>query len=183
MAVFHFNCKKTVQAVAFLLSQPGTDGDAYLKVIKLLYLADRESLLETGRPITGDKTVAMPHGTALSHATDLIRGQDFREEWSEFLATGRDKKLRIVKDPGQGLLCRYELDKLSGVARRYRRKTRWDMKDITHRLPEYRKNHPGQSSKEIPISDILEAGGKSDMLPSIKRAARSDLAFARAFGA
>ena len=37
----------------------------YLKLIKLLYLADRQALLELGRPISCDLFVSMPHGPSV----------------------------------------------------------------------------------------------------------------------
>ena len=38
---------------------------AYIKLIKLMYLADRRCLIETGFPITGDRMVSMPKGPEL----------------------------------------------------------------------------------------------------------------------
>ncbi len=182
--MFHFDLKKSIQAVSVLLRQPGVDRDRYLKIIKLLYIAERESLLETGRPITGDRAVAMPHGTALSHAVDLIRGEVTCSEWSSTFKTypGPDYKIEQLRDPGTEFLCRYEEDKLTEVAARYKNDDRWKLEDITHALPEYIKNNPGNSSKEIPIEDILEAEGKKDKLEAIEKAAQADLAFARIFG-
>ena len=181
--MFHFNIIKSAQATALLLKQPGKDGDNYYKLIKLLYLAERESLQETGRSITGDRTVAMPHGPALSHICDLIRGEDTRSSWAAYFktATESDFTLKLVADPGDGLLCRYEIEKLQEVARRYRDKGRWAMKRLTHELPEYKQNDPGGSSKEIPVSDILGAAGKQRHAAAVGRAAQADLAFARVF--
>ena len=39
----------------------------YIKLIKLLYLADRAALIETGSPITGDRYVSMKFGPVLSN--------------------------------------------------------------------------------------------------------------------
>ena len=58
---FHFNLDKTMQAIAALLHFHGTKEMSYLRLLKILYIADRESLKETGRPITGDHVVAMEH--------------------------------------------------------------------------------------------------------------------------
>ncbi len=44
------------------------------KMVKLLYLADREHLRRFGRPITFDKYVAMPFGPVASSAFDLLKG-------------------------------------------------------------------------------------------------------------
>lgn len=182
--MFHFNVKKAAQATALLMKQSGKDSNNYLKLIKLLYIAERESLQETGRSITGDRTVAMPHGPALSHICDLIRGEDTRPEWAKYFKTKVRPvfALEQVADPGDEMLCKYEIDKLTEVAQRHRDDDRWVMKKITHALPEYKKNNPGEHSKDIPVSDILAAAGKQERTNAVVRAANADLAFAQIFG-
>ena len=67
---FVFNDRKTAQAAAWLLDRQ--EGRMpYLKLIKLLYLADRQSLIESGYPITGDRLVSMDRGPVLSRVLDL----------------------------------------------------------------------------------------------------------------
>ena len=43
------------------------------QLVKLLYLADRQSLIETGTPITGDRFVFLIDGSALKRVLGLIR--------------------------------------------------------------------------------------------------------------
>ena len=71
---FQFGTRKIVEAAAVLLrsSQHGRMGR--LRLLKLLYIADRESLRETGRPIVGTKLVAMDLGPVHSEVYDLIKG-------------------------------------------------------------------------------------------------------------
>jgi len=52
----------------------------YLKLMKLLYLADRESMRRNGRPISGDRYVSMDHGPVLSQTLNLINGARKFEE-------------------------------------------------------------------------------------------------------
>lgn len=179
--MFRFDCMKALQATGILLQEPGKDRDNYLKVIKLLYIAEKESLLETGRPIIGDRPFALPHGPILSHVYDVIKGEDPRPEWSRFITTD-DLSLRLLADPGVERLCRYEIDKLKEVAHRYREMDRWQMRDATHHLPEWIRNNPGQSSRVIPLRDIFEAAGKSEMLEAVQRRAAADRHFSAAFG-
>jgi hypothetical protein len=47
---------------------------SYLKLIKLLYIVDREALLRWGRPVTTDRHVSMPKGPVVSQIYDLIVG-------------------------------------------------------------------------------------------------------------
>ena len=66
----------------------------------------------------------------------------------------------MVNDPGTSLLSKFIVQKLDEVALRYEQCDEWEMVEITHRLPEWQRNDPGESSKEIPLAHILEAVGK-----------------------
>ena len=166
--MFRFNFDKAMQALGVLLKQPGKDQSSYLKLIKLLYIAEKESLQETGRPITGDKTCAMEHGPVLSHMLDLMRGQDWRPGWDDHFETSADFQLKLRRDIGEDLLCTYEIQKLKDISDRHKEYDRWAMRDETHKFPEWQKNNPGDSSREIPLRDILEQVGKGGALQDIQ---------------
>lgn len=178
--MFRFNFEKAMQALALMMRQQGKDQHNYLKLLKLLYISEKESLLETGRPITGDKLYAMKHGPVLSHICDLMRGEDIRPGWAEhFRTTGYT--IDAIQDPGTDLLSKYEVEKIEDIARRYAEKTRWEVRDLTHEFPEWDRNNPGESSCEIPLEHVLETGGRPEMMARIERAAEADRAFENAF--
>ena len=56
---FTFDPHKAAQAAAYLLKLHGKPMDKRV-LNALLYLADRESLIKTGAPITGDQMVCVP---------------------------------------------------------------------------------------------------------------------------
>ncbi len=180
---FKFNYKKTIQAIATLLHQAGPSrADNYMRLIKLLYIADRESLKETGRPITGDRIVAMEQGPVLSRVLNLIKDQDVRSyEWNKFIAK-ENYNIHLIDEPGNDELCPYEIQKLQDIWERYHLKDEWDMVKETHTFPEWEKNDPGKSSKSIPLTDILEAIGRKDDLSQIEETARQTAAFDDFFG-
>ncbi|MBS3734155.1 MAG: SocA family protein [Phycisphaerae bacterium] len=181
--MFSFNLYKTIQATTYLLRQPGTDHCAYLKVLKLLYVAERESLAETGHPITGDQTYAMPHGPALSATLNLMNGTETHDLWVRHIQDAGNYELKVSEDPGTDLLCPYELEKLRDVARRYADQTRWQVRDATHELPEWKSNDPGQqSSKPIPVRDILVAQRCESRLGAIERDSEAQEALSSALG-
>ncbi len=60
-----FNEKKAAQSAAFFLFR-ANGKMPILKLMKLLYLAERASFKKFGEPIIGDKLVSMPHGPVLS---------------------------------------------------------------------------------------------------------------------
>jgi uncharacterized phage-associated protein len=68
---FRFDVEKFSNALAYFASQGVTDLTK-LKAVKLLYLADQRHLLRYGRPITGDKYIAMDLGPVPESAFQLI---------------------------------------------------------------------------------------------------------------
>lgn len=166
---FKFDSQKAIQAVAFLLKQRHETNcsDNYMRVLKLLYFAERESLSETGRPITGDSFVAMKNGPTLSHLLDSVNQRGVNnKEWDKYILR-EGYNIRLIQDPGNGKLCRYEIDLLKKICEEYREKSEWDIVEESHKLPEWQKNNPGESSKAIPLSDLLEAVGRLDWLEDI----------------
>ncbi len=82
---FRFNFEKTLQAAGVLLSLDDNRMDR-IRLLKLLYIADRELLAEVGRPMTGDIPVAMKYGPVPSRVYDLIKGLAGRtEDWFRYI--------------------------------------------------------------------------------------------------
>ncbi len=114
---FRFDFHRTLQASAVLL---GLDANrmAYVRLLKLLYIADREWLAEAGRTITGDEAVAMKNGPVLSRVHDLIKGVAPRtDDWNDYIHKV-DYSVELRKDPGRGKLSKGEIEKLTEVAER-----------------------------------------------------------------
>lgn len=70
--VLRFNERRATEAAARFRKLRG-NRMSYLKLIKLLYLLDREALLRWGRPVTTDRYVSMDNGPVVSRVYDLIR--------------------------------------------------------------------------------------------------------------
>ncbi len=172
MSVFRIDVQKTVQAICLLLKAKGRDRLEYISILKLLYIADRESLQERGATITGDFPVAMKNGPVLSEVYALINRE--REEglrfWLDFLHR-EDYDLEMKGDPGDDLLSPYEERKLVHVAERFGDLTWRQLVDLTHEFEEWKANDPtkqGRNVSEIPIDDILRAVGQWDNAAAIK---------------
>src|SRR3954451_19324827 len=111
---FRFHFERTLQASAHLLRLDGKRM-GYLRLLKLLYIADREWLAETGDSITGDRALAMKNGPGLSPVYDLIRGDAAQSgQWDDFIHKD-GYTVALVKDPGRGDLSKGIIDKLSEV--------------------------------------------------------------------
>ena len=165
MIRFIFNERKTAQAAAHLLILHGGKMN-YMVLIKLLYLSDRKSLIKTGSPITGDHMVSMPHGPVLSMLLDLInmgKEDSFEKssgEWFEYISEPERYDVSLAKqDPKNDELSKYELGVLEEVNRKFGNLTQWQLRDLTHDLPEY--VDPRGSSLPIEPETILQAANIS----------------------
>jgi len=69
-----YNEKKAAEAAAFFLFR-ANGRMPILKLMKLLYLAERSSYKQFGEPIIGDKLVSMPHGPVLSLTYQHVNGE------------------------------------------------------------------------------------------------------------
>ena len=159
---FRFDFEKTVQAIGVLFREEGRSEVDYLRILKLLYLADRESMTLTGRPITGDRVVAMDHGQVLSETYDLIKGQHTRmPEWDRYFVRSR-YSLRLQADPDVSELSRHEIETLQNIARRHENHSQWDLVSLLHQTPEWQSHYVPNSSRPISAEDILQAVGRTD---------------------
>src|SRR5262245_6628003 len=181
---FSFDERKTAAAAALLLQLSGGSME-YLRLIKLLYFIDRESLESLGRPLTGDRYVSMRHGPVLSTVYDLIKatvyGQSVPGPWSEHIRAAGRYRVSLREAPDLGPLSEAELDIVLQIFERYRKVDRWDVRDVSHELPEW--EDPGDSSREIPLETILQVLGKTDAeIENVRAVAREKAHFDSIFG-
>lgn len=160
---FVFNEQKAAEAAAHLLRRAGKPVP-YLKLLKLLYLADRDTLIDRGFPITGDKMVAMPKGPVLSNILNRITDGPVPQApspWFEYVSPPEGYAVRLLQEPpDEGELSDYELSMLDAVFERYGEVDRWALVELTHELPEW--TDPEGSSILIDPADILRHVGKSE---------------------
>ncbi len=184
--MFAFKFDKAIQAAAYLLRREHPRQQMnYMRLLKMLYIADRESIRQTGCPITGDRVVAMKQGPVLSGVYNLIKEEhDRSSEWSGFIRRKGKFNVWLFSDPGQPNLSRLDAETLERVAMEHHSDTWRSLVKLTHTFQEWKTNNPGGgSSREIPLKDIVEAVGRSADLADIEEDARTDCAFASLFGA
>lgn len=161
-----FNQPKTAQIAAWLLSQCREHQTEILKLMKLLYLAERESLISYGSPMTGDRLVSMPHGPVLSTTYDVIQGGTSSDEggWDHWISARAGRIIALRNDrqvnrENLDLLSDAEIDLLDRIWHAFGHLTAWQLRDYTHQnCPEW--NDPNGSSKSISIEHFFKAVGK-----------------------
>lgn len=156
-----FNEAKATQAAAFFLKLRGGQMH-YIKLIKLLYLADREALIRWGLPFTTDRHVSMDNGPVTSRILNLITEDRPKPVWSQYISAPMgDYEVQLVKEAPIDLLSRAEEKLMIEIFEKYGHMNRWFLIDtVMHKLPEWR--DPCGSSIPITIREILEAGGQED---------------------
>src|SRR4051812_13578861 len=163
-----FNFLKAAQAVAVLLRERPGRRMSYLRLLKLLYLADRELFTEKLRTITGDQPVAMKKGPVLSRLYHLVKEEappEEAREWARFFH--RDgHEVVMDADPGAGELSKLEKNRLLTLVGKHHQTDDWELVELTHQLPEWRASYAAEPAEPqaIPWEAILRAEGKAELI-------------------
>lgn len=161
-----FSVKKAAQVVAYLLIKNEGKSLGVLKVAKLLYLADRESLNRYGFSITDDDFVSMPHGPANSRTLNRIRGESFAQskDWDSLIKDREDHKIGLRKTQisvdDLDELSRADIGCIDEVWTAHSPKTDLQLVEWTHdpdNVPEW--EDPNGSSSPIPYKRVFQALG------------------------
>ncbi len=175
-----FNFGRTLQSSAYLLRLDGKRM-SYLRLLKLLYIADREWLAETGESITGDRAFAMKYGPVLTSVYDFIKGHGSKAGlWDDFIHT-EGYAVELVADPGRDELSKAIVVKLAEVTERYRNLDEFELSELTHGFPEWAKSYQGSASP-IPWQEMLMAQDKPGMVDVVERDEKARQVFDDVFG-
>lgn len=136
MAMYSPN--KVAQMAAFFGQKQGGVINV-LKLIKLLYLADRMSLTKYGRPISYDRLVSMDHGPVLSRTLNLMNGDvggPAAAKWDEWISARANNevgvKRRFSRDDLDELSAA-DLEVLETVWLEFGPMDKWTLRDWTHK--------------------------------------------------
>jgi len=179
---FTYSTEKIVQAVAVILQTRKDRRMNYFRLLKLLYIADRESLKEAGRPIAGSRPVAMRLGMLDGYVYDLIKKPELDATWSKYIE--KDGWNIVLKTlPGDLELSDREVEKLRSVAKRYRNLKNNDVALKTH-FPEWHKRFPGQNKKVVDgsLEDMIDGVERTADKQAIMDEARQKAIFDKMFG-
>lgn len=155
---YRFNLEKAVQAMAYFVSH--LSQIQKIKLVKMIYLADREHFIRTGAPITGDRQVAMRYGPVPSNTLDAINGVVNGADESVFAFLNvKNNTIKLHKSPGTNALSADEIDTLKKILKEHGKKDPWALANETHRLPEYCACYIEDTSTPISYSAIAKASG------------------------
>ncbi|WP_341707747.1 Panacea domain-containing protein [Halopseudomonas sp.] len=156
--------QKVSQIAAFFLSRKD-EAMPHLKLIKLMYLADRLSMARFGVPLSDDRAYSMPHGPVLSRSLNLMKGQVTSTEWSSWVSPLSNHKLRLVRPVSElddlDELSPADIAVLNDVWAAFGRYDQFALRDLTHDglTPEW--EDPRGSSREIDPALVFRLIGDS----------------------
>ena len=158
----------TAQMAAFFADRAGGEINV-LKLMKLLYLADREFLRRHGQSMTLDVAYSLPHGPVLSKTMELINGFADEEEnkiWSEWIGDRANHTVALQRALPEkpSHLCPAGNKVLQSIWEEFGAMNQWQLRDYTHdHCPEW--TDPTASptnSVRIKDVDVLRAVGYDD---------------------
>ncbi len=176
---------KVAQMAAYLLMRRGGQM-SHLKLMKLLYLADREAIRVYGRSISEDHAVSMTHGPVLSRTLNYMNGDILSEQggWEFWISDKEHHEVSLVRDVDIETLdelSQADIEILKSVWQQFGRMNRWDIRDWTHQhCDEWR--DPQGSCLPIDRESIYRAVNHTEeatraYLADIDRAAEVDKIF------
>jgi len=162
-----YSDRKAAQIAAFFLQKKPRRRLPHLKLIKLMYLADRECLKRHGFPVSNDSLVSMPYGPVLSTTLNYINGavRSTEDGWDQWISDRANHEVELLKED----TTREDLDELSDAElkileatwERFGRLDQWELVEYTHaNCGEWR--DPGRSSLPIQYEEVLQAVGWSE---------------------
>ncbi len=159
-----FNEKKAAQAAAFFIFRAGGTLQV-LKLMKLLYLAERRSFEKYGEPMIGDRLVSMPHGPVLSSTYNHMNGElpSVEGGWDAWIADRAEHDLALrnpaaLRSPGEDLteLSDADLEILGEIWNRFGGMSGSQLRNYTHdHCPEWK--DPEGSMIPMELEELFRA--------------------------
>ena len=129
-----FDIDKAAQVAHFFVSCEGGEMDI-LKLVKLIYLADRASLQSRRAPIVGGAFYSLRHGPVTEEVLDLINdgtpGAD--STWERLISDRANHRVAVNEAlPEYDALAASEMKVLEETWKRFGHQGKWDLVNWTH---------------------------------------------------
>jgi uncharacterized phage-associated protein len=168
---FRFSLEKFINALSYFASK-GIGDLTKLKAVKLLYLADQYHLHRYGRPITGDRYIAMDLGPVPESAFQLIGRIIDPAEVDDPVRARALQQLEVRKgfrytypvirtrqQPDLDVFSDSEIEALDATLKQFGKEPARSLVDMTHEHAAYRRADAGRapgSSIELPYDYFFD---------------------------
>lgn len=161
-----FNEEKVAQMAGYLLLKRG-GRMALLKLMKLLYLCDRESMRLYALPMSNDIWVSMKNGPVLSQTYDLFSNGSRRYDsvWNKWISDKENHEVSLEFKPTEddfSELSLADIEILDSIYKKFGHMDRWKLVDYTHdNFPEW-EDPNGSAFRITPYSVFIGLGYAPD---------------------
>ena len=140
---FRLNWRKTIETLVWLSSEK--PGLSFYYIAKICFYADKMHLQRYGRPIFGDRYIAMEHGPVPSVVYDILRANSFLDpdilstsaESFQVRTVGNQKTVSAIRDPDLGMFSEADLECLNESLDTYGNMPVSQLRRLTHQEPAY----------------------------------------------
>ncbi|HDY72671.1 MAG TPA: DUF4065 domain-containing protein [bacterium] len=148
-----FDYKKATQAINYFAKKEGGKIDK-LKLIKLIYFADRYHLRKYGRPIMNDIYYAMRLGSVGTSVKDIAESSDFLSETEynyakEFISSKKENRIVSMADLDLDVFSKSDIEAFDYIYEKLGKYKASQLIDINHECPEWKKFKIRLESGEI----------------------------------
>lgn len=164
---------KIIQALAYLAGKEEDKVMDNMKAYKLLWLADRYHLRQTGRTITGDAYYAMPHGIVPSDAkcvlenskTKMRNPKGYKER---YIVNKGGHAFMVIAEADLKVFSDSDQEALDKVYEVFGHMDAKELSEFSHRFPEwtfYRdllKDRDQKNSYRVDLDHFFEDGPEND---------------------
>lgn len=145
--------RKLVQLLSYLAQKNSSHTINKLKAIKLVWAADRYHLRKYGRLVSGDEYYALKYGPVASQLKNIAEQDNFLpdayiEYANDFIHPSPDKMtIKAKAEVDQNLLSKTDVEALEFAWENFKNYSGFDLADISHKYPEWKK-----------FSDLISSG-------------------------
>lgn len=164
-----FNLKKATQAINFLARKSHGEIDK-IKVVKLIYFADRFHLRKYGRPITNDEYWAMSYGPVNSGVKDISDMSEFlgdteRDYASQYIESPNKNVIKSIREVNNKVFSQTDIEALNWAWETFGHINGFDLANLSHQYPEWLKfkdiiESKTQSRVRMNYEDFFEDPGE-----------------------
>ncbi len=182
--------RKITQVANYLLSRDSSDTVDELKIVKMIWAADRYHIRKYAKLVTFDDYYAMKDGPVGSAVKDVLEFSDYRELDIDYisrfirkLSINSRTKIKSVSSYDQDELSKTDIEALDFAWNNMGSMTTKEAVDFTHKYPEW-KDHEGLvkygGRKKIDISRMFDNPDYLDFAdPFVSQVEKSRLDAAR----
>ena len=165
--------KKIIQALTYLAGKEDGKVMDNMKAYKLLWLADRYHLRQTGRTITGDAYYAMPYGIVPSDAKCVLENAKTKMRnpkgyKDRYIANKGNHQFMALTDADLQVFSDSDQEALDKVWEAFGSMDALELSDLSHQFPEWTfysdllNDREQKNSYRIDLDHFFEEGPSSD---------------------